>query len=92
MFLGDIDPYPNFDLSKTLRPGFENSEELKTFVACFFNFLINFEMNYSSADDVVKRVFTLEYATRVCHFAFFFFFIIILFFNRLKFKNIIQII
>ncbi|CAF4960052.1 unnamed protein product [Rotaria sp. Silwood1] len=43
---GDIDPYPNFDLSKILRPGFENSEELKT------------------ADDVVKRVFTLEYATR----------------------------
>jgi len=43
---GDIDPYPNFDLSKTLRPGFENSEELKT------------------ADENVKRVFTLEYATR----------------------------
>ncbi|CAF3508204.1 unnamed protein product [Rotaria sp. Silwood1] len=43
---GDIDPYPNFDLSKILRPGFENSEELKT------------------ADDVVKRIFTLEYATR----------------------------
>ncbi|CAF0801885.1 unnamed protein product [Rotaria sordida] len=43
---GDIDPYPNFDLSKILRPGFENSEELKT------------------ADDVVKHVFTLEYATR----------------------------
>jgi len=29
---GDIDPYPNFDLSKILKPGFENSEELKTFV------------------------------------------------------------
>lgn len=29
---GDIDPYPNFDLSKILRPGFEKSEELKTFV------------------------------------------------------------
>ncbi|CAF0732383.1 unnamed protein product [Adineta steineri] len=43
---GDIDPYPNFDLSKILRPGFENSEELKT------------------ADESVKRVFTLEYATR----------------------------
>ncbi|CAF1178305.1 unnamed protein product [Adineta ricciae] len=43
---GDIDPYPNFDLSKILRPGFEKSEELKT------------------ADETVKRVFTLEYATR----------------------------
>ncbi|CAF3883950.1 unnamed protein product [Rotaria magnacalcarata] len=43
---GDIDPYPNFDATKILRPGFENSEELKT------------------ADDLVKRVFTLEYATR----------------------------
>ncbi|CAF3391612.1 unnamed protein product [Rotaria socialis] len=43
---GDIDPYPNFDTTKILRPGFENSEELKT------------------ADDLVKRVFTLEYATR----------------------------
>jgi len=31
-YIGDIDPYPNFDLSKILRPGFENSEELKTFV------------------------------------------------------------
>ena len=30
--IGDIDPYPNFDLSKILRPGFEKSEELKTFV------------------------------------------------------------
>lgn len=28
--LGDIDPYPNFDVSKILRPGFENCEELKT--------------------------------------------------------------
>jgi hypothetical protein len=61
--LGDIDPYPNFDLSKILRPGLENSEELKTFViSIFLNILINFS---SSADDVVKRVFTLEYATRV---------------------------
>ncbi|CAF2983467.1 unnamed protein product [Rotaria sp. Silwood2] len=42
----ETDPYPNFDLSKILRPGFENSQELKT------------------ADDAVKRVFTLEYATR----------------------------
>ncbi len=32
IYIGDIDPYPNFDLSKILRPGFENSEELKTFV------------------------------------------------------------
>ena len=31
--LGDIDPYPNFDLSKIMRPGFENSEELKTSVS-----------------------------------------------------------
>jgi hypothetical protein len=38
VFLGDIDPYPNFDLSKTLRPGFENSEELKKFVAFVFQF------------------------------------------------------
>ncbi len=38
IFLGDIDPYPNFDLSKTLRPGFENSEELKKFVAFVFQF------------------------------------------------------
>jgi hypothetical protein len=36
MVLGDIDPYPNFDLSKILRPGFENSEELKTFVKISF--------------------------------------------------------
>ena len=32
VILGDIDPYPNFDLSKIPRPGFENSDELKTFV------------------------------------------------------------
>jgi len=69
-FLGDIDPYPNFDLSKILRPGFENSEELKTFVVFFVIFLINIQINYSSADVVVKRAFTLEYATRVCDFAF----------------------
>jgi len=69
-FLGDIDPYPNFDLSKILRPGFENSEELKTFVIFFLNFLNNFQINYSSADDTVKRVFTLEYATRVYDFTF----------------------
>jgi hypothetical protein len=64
--LGDIDPYPNFDLSKIVRPGFENSEELKTFVVHFYR-LIKFEINSSSADDVVKRTFTLEYATRVCY-------------------------
>ncbi|CAF0741962.1 unnamed protein product [Didymodactylos carnosus] len=27
---GDLDPYPNFDLTKILRPGYEKSEELKT--------------------------------------------------------------
>ena len=39
---GDLDPYPNFDLSKILRPGFENSEELKTFVIVDLLFLIHF--------------------------------------------------
>ncbi len=73
MFLGDIDPYPNFDLSKILKPGFENSEELKTFVVMLFLFRKKiFQIDYSSADDVVKRVFTLEYATRVWHLVVFF--------------------
>ena len=35
---GDIDPYPNFDLSKIIRPGFENSEELKKLVALTLTF------------------------------------------------------
>jgi hypothetical protein len=35
VILGDIDPYPNFDLSKIVRPGFENSEELKTCVVWY---------------------------------------------------------
>ena len=68
--LGDIDPYPNLDLSKNFRPGFEDSTELKTFVIIFID-LCYYSINCSRADDIVKRVFTLEYSTRVYQLVFF---------------------